>query len=357
MKVKDPYVKQEPPNSIQITPVEGCNFRCTFCGVQAITTRPGQLNGIMPVAMASAIAANIARAGWNPRIEINQQGEPTMHPEYWNIVAAFRKCLPKAYILMTSNGGGLLRSADGTVNENIHRLFKAGLNTLALDDYIAYKLVPRIEQQYSLHRLYPLYHYPADPQGNPHRRHTGKLITVLQDITISTKGTHSSLNNHAGLAFEKNDYGKGKRCARPFREMSIRVDGNVALCCVDWRGVYKIGSVLDTPIEDLWNNPRYEAARRKLVKGERTFGVCTGCDVISYRVGLLPDKLGKQAMPEPDAHTDEVIAEACGGGTLAPVVLRPWEITEMEIADAKRRAAQVAGAFAVPIEFFDKGGV
>lgn len=28
----------------------------------------------------------------------------------------------------------------------------------------------------------------------------------------------------------------GKRCAMPFREMAIRWDGSVALCCDDWRG-------------------------------------------------------------------------------------------------------------------------
>lgn len=329
---------QEPPNSIQFTITEGCNLRCSFCAISSITEHAGQYNAYMSKEHAEVIAGRIAAAGWNPRLEFAQHGEPSMHPAYWEIIAIFRKHLPKAYIMVTSNGGGFLRSADGTVDQNITRLMEAGCNNLALDNYIAYKVVPKLLAQYS--GPYPVYHYPQMKEASPHTRRPAHhhVITVLQDLTIADKGTHSYVNNHAGLAAPKNYRQAGKRCARPFREMSIRTDGNVTLCCVDWRGVHQCGNALNTPIEQIWNNVYFDAARRKLYLGQRDFGICDGCDVPSYRVGLLPDKFGKETMPPPTPETDAYIAEALGHGTLAPVVLRPWEIQEAQSSRARAKA-------------------
>lgn len=333
-------LRQDPPNAIQITPVEGCNLRCAFCGIQAITTRAGEYNGFMSLHDAGVIAHSIRQAGWNPRIEINQHGEPSMHPQIADIISLFRTALPKAYILMTSNGGGLLRTEWGTVDEQLARYFGAGLNVLALDNYEQYKLVPRILEKMTPHR-YPLFHYPEIRQASPHtrRHHNQHEIVILKDpTTLEGEGTHGTIINHAGNAFPPVQTKQGKRCAKPFREMSIRYDGNVALCCIDWRGAYQCGNVLTTPIQDVWNNAAFDAARRHLILGRRDFGVCNGCDNTSFRVGLLPDKYGKVKMPLPDEQSEAALAFALSKGTYAPVVLREWELDALAKNEAKSRA-------------------
>ena len=319
--------EQEPPYSIQIELTEGCNLRCPFCGLQGIREEgPNKNFKFMTQDTIQSIATQIHEAGWNARIEFAMHGEPTMHPEYHSMIGTFHNHAPKNQIMMTSNGGGLLRERRSSIN--IAMLFANGLSILALDEYDGINIVSKIRDKRDelIEMGFEVREYPADPEGNPHRRiGKRKLISLMVDPSISTAGTHSKLTNHAGAAFPKNEKQAGKRCHRPFREMSIRWDGNVAVCCNDWRGEFKCGNVVTDGLISTWNGEFFDAARRKLYLGQRDFGPCSGCDAVSYRVGLLPDKLGRETMEPVTAETNEIIDRALAGPSYTPAVKRPWE--------------------------------
>jgi radical SAM protein with 4Fe4S-binding SPASM domain len=258
-------------------------------------------------------------------------GEPTMHPDYISMVGLTRKLAPNFHIMMTSNGGGLLRKP-GPV-KNMEKLFEAGLDVLALDDYENANIIPKIrlaidkERQQNLDYLphVTFYSYPEQPQGNPHRRRKDKICTFIQDINIAQKGTHSLLNNHAGAGAPPLTEPMKARCAKPFRELSVRFDGNVSVCCNDWRGTYKCGNIPKDGLEKIWNGAAMNAARQMLILGDRNFGPCAKCDAKSYRVGLLPDKFGKIKLPKPDVKTKAAIKAALAGAPYTAPVLREWE--------------------------------
>src|SRR5205814_2147465 len=111
-----------------------------------------------------------------------------------------------------------------------------------------------------------------------HNRVKHKRFVIIAPIDLSSHGTHSSLNNHCGAGGPLDESMKHARCAKPFREISVRWDGSVSICCNDWRGVYKIGNVFKTPIKDLWQSPRFNAARHKLLHYDRDFAPCLGCN-------------------------------------------------------------------------------
>lgn len=300
--------KQHAPFAVQIELTQGCNLACSFCGINAIGYQQ-QHRGLdfMTLRTAESVAKQIAEHGWVPRIEFAMHGEPTLNPYRAVIVQTFREWLPKAYLLMTSNGGAL--AANTTVN--VDELFNAGLNTLALEDYKGVKLLAHILAHYK--GRVEIKRYPQNPTGNPHQRHNGQFITVLEDISTAKAGTHSSLNNHAGSAAPIDTSCQTKRCAKPFRELSIRWDGNVAICCNDWPGYYHCGNVVRDGLLTVWHGPAFDAARRELMARGRTFTPCMGCNALSYRVGLLPDPLGKQRLQRPTAQTDQAITEALKG--------------------------------------------
>lgn len=316
--------KQEPPFCIQIELVEGCNLRCPFCGINGIRTAE-RVYKAMTVKTAEAIASQIAAAGWNCRLEFAMHGEPTMHPDPASIVAIFRKHLPKASMLMLSNGGGL-QGREGLAK--IDALFRAGLNTLGLDEYQNVKLVPKIVEQISkLNVAIDFYVYPDNPEGNPHARQTPKKkrLIHIRPIDVSSSGTHATLNNHAGAGAPKNLNGKGKPCAKPFRELSFRWDGSTAVCCNDWRGELATGSIHKEGLLGIWHGELMDEARKRLVVGLRDFGPCAGCDAVSYRVGLLPDKLGRVKLPKPTPAGLEKLRTACKRKPLTKPVKREWE--------------------------------
>jgi radical SAM protein with 4Fe4S-binding SPASM domain len=329
--------KQHPPYTVKVELSEGCNLACTFCGINGIREKPGSLFLFMSMMTARNIArqlgALVREQHWNPHIEFTMHGEPTMNPEFVDIINVFRKALPKTQLMLTSNGGGLLK---GDTVKTLNSLFlDAGLNILALDDYDGVKIVGKIRQRVQEHPLgldprIEWYEYPAERAGNPHTRRpvTTRMVTVIADLkhnAAEKKGVHSNIANHCGAGGPRDPTTMGRRCARPFRELAIRHNGNVAACCDDWRGEYNVGNVLKTPIEELWQNAEMQALRRKLYHGQRDFGPCLGCTSKSYRVGLLPDPQGKQSLPEPTADDLKVIAKATRKPYATIIIQRPWE--------------------------------
>lgn len=313
-------MKQEPPFTIKVELTEGCSLYCRFCGIRGIRTGPGSYK-FLPLLDAIHIARQIRRSGWNSKIEFAMRGEPTMHPDYIEIVRAFRKALPNTQLMMTSNGSGLLKRYGA--NRNINLLFNAGLNILLLDDYRHSKFVKAIKLKIVDRSDVTYYPKNGAIANKKHPIGTHRII-IIKDISIDTVMTRK-LSNHCGAAgrFVFDSY--NKRCARPFRELIIRYDLQVPLCCEDWRGVYDCGSVRNTSLDDIWNSGAFEAQRAMLYHKRRKYAPCYGCNSTSYRVGLLPDKLGKHTMPTPNEKHVATIINRQSHGSMTIPIRRPWE--------------------------------
>lgn len=301
---------QEAPFALQLEPVQGCNLGCDFCAIHAIGyQKKARGTDVMDPAIAQCVAQQVKDLGWNPRVEYAMHGEPTLHPDLASLIEPFRSY----YTLVTSNGGGLLLGTVGQVQD----LFDAGLNTLALDDYETNRMIERFLENIG-HTAgaspFDVFFYPGDKKASPHTRYSGQRIVIIKDLTEATAGTHSDVHNSAGDAGPLDRSMNTARCAKPFREIAVRWDGSVALCCNDWPGSYKIGNVMTDGLEAIWQHERMQAARKALYNGRRDLvPVCDGCTAKSYRVGLLPDKKGKTDLPLPTFDDHQIIEEAMSG--------------------------------------------
>jgi radical SAM protein with 4Fe4S-binding SPASM domain len=314
--------KQEPPFCIQVEFTEGCNLMCQFCGIQGIREKAGGPYKFMTPELARKVALDIKKAGWSSRIEFAMHGEPTMNPNFIELVKIFRETLPNNQLMMTSNGGGLLKDT----KERVAALFAAGLNILALDDYKRVAIVPKVRER--LPDGIVLKDYPKDGlDWSPHRRRpkSTKMIIVIQDLADGAGGTHSTITNHCGCGSPPNNKAVGKRCAKPFRELGVRWNGDIAGCCNDFRGVFKVGNCAKTSLAELWQSKYLQAMRKKMFAGQRDFGACRGCDYLTYRNGLLPDHAGKESLPAPTKRDNELVREACSGQPFTTPCRRPWE--------------------------------
>lgn len=298
---------QQPPNSIQIELSVGCNLACSFCGINNVEI---PVRKFMTPDTASRIAANIARTGWRSRIEFALRGEPSLNPNRLDVIRAIRKELPKSSLMMLSNGVGFIKNPV----ESVRAILDAGLNTLCLERYEGINYGQRIASAW-LAAGERVTEYPTDRSGNPHQRFMGKRVVMVADIAKETQGTHRTPNNHAGYGADPVEY--NKPCARPFREVSISYDGAVKMCCIAWAGEMRCGNAAQTELVEIWNNERFFAVRQKLLRGERDFGLCDGCDQPSFRVGLLPDPAGKKKdmYPPADETTMRIINEMIAEGT------------------------------------------
>jgi len=288
----------------------------------------------MSIETATLLAQMLADAReedhrWNPRLESCMHGEPTLNPDIHEIHRVMRDLNPRLPQMMLTNGGGIARAPD--IMEYIHNLRRAGLNILAIDSYDYSKPIWSKIMAAMKDAEYPFSMYPDDEDGNPHRRtpvFTFRVVFV-RDISQQTIGTHSVLNTHCGAGMPPSR--RDSPCAKPFRELNVRYDGNVSVCCNDYRGEYHVGNIRDfSTLTKLWQSDRFLAARRKLYPGLRDFHPCSSCDAISYRPGLLPDQYGKMDLNAAGDWDEQVIREALADGPWATVVKRIWECTYCE---------------------------
>lgn len=322
---------QDPPFCVQIELVEGCTLSCEFCGINGIREKAGNFKFMTDetvIRVGMQLAEVIRDHGWNPRIEFAMHGEPSMHPNLVHVIGALRKFLPKQNMVLFSNGSGFIKAP-----WMMDQLLNAGLNAIGLDAYEHVNIVPRLMALYKQHHSaededdgFPIFYYPQQKEHSLHvgKRKVPKSIVVIQDISKADDGNHSSLNTHCGGGMEP-PATITARCAKPFRELAIRWDGNVAICCNDFRGVYKVGNIHHIPLHELWNHPYFNAARRILMTGDRHFAPCASCNAKSMRVGLLPDKMGKVKMEPPSEQDWEDVKKAAFGDPFTPPVRRSWE--------------------------------
>lgn len=308
--------QQEAPFTIKIEATEGCNLGCSFCGIHSIGLGQVGAKGsrYMVPEIAQSVAEQAFALGWNFRVEMAMHGEPTLNPALPELIRPFAS----QYVMVTSNGGGLLMDTVARVQA----LFDAGLNTLALDDYQTNRIIERFLENtgYNLGASpFDIRFYPKDKSANPHRRHKGQMISVMEDLNEATAGTHADVHNTAGDSGPLDASFNDKRCARPFRELAVRWDGHVAICCMDWPGTFKVGNVMTDGLETIWQHERMQAAREALYHRRRDLiPTCDGCTAKSYRVGLLPDKKGRVELPMPTFDTTTIIEEACEGEPYTP---------------------------------------
>lgn len=320
--------KQDPPFSIQVEFTEGCNRGCNFCGLRGMRKTGTEPYYFMTKETAIQIVDEIARVGWKSRIIFSMHGEPTLNKNWLKIIRLFRAKLPNAILSMMTNGQGIVTNDPEDFEAILSKIRKSGLNDLIIDMYTPNDDGHAIRTMCNstgtpyevLDKGVPLY-------GNSHSKFRILFNPPIQTDEGAAINRH--LCNHCGAAAPLDYAYEGKRCARPFREMTFRYDGSVALCCNDFRGQYPIGNIMERDIESIWQDKRFKAARILLYAGERgAFVPCKGCNALSHRVGLLPDLKGKQEMPEP---TDKIRAFAasvaeendplCGDN----FVVREWE--------------------------------
>lgn len=282
------------PWSIQVELVEGCNRMCKFCGIHGIRDGVGNYK-MMPMDVAIAIVDGCSTFCPNARYEFAMHGEPTMHPQYLEIISRFREALPKAQLQMTTNGRVFMKSQEW-MQVKIEELLDAGLDFVLLDTYYPERDVLR-EMAYALECIEVLDFYNdmvprhMSPWHNHHRKLHDTVILLDDLLDNNGKARSRVIYNHAGNSgmIPALDVPLGKTCTLPFREMAFRWDGSVSLCCHDWGDEYHIANILEMSIDSIWNHDRFNAARRFLRHKMRAFNPCSRCDIGSGgRSGLLP---------------------------------------------------------------------
>lgn len=321
---------QHPPYIVEIEPTEGCNLGCSFCGIRGMRKKGTTPWNFMTIKQAADIAKKIRDAGWNSFIVFCGHGEPTLNKNLLNIIKIFRHYLPNNVMQLMNNGYGF-RHGIFDIRHFFTELQRIEFNDVLFDvyspngDWNAVKEIPDITGELK----------QIGVNGEKYNYRGKELRVALYPMEIDPKlQLYRRLDNHLGAAapYDYSEHAINRRCQKPFRHFFIRHNGEAALCCDDFRGVFKIGNVKDYDnINDLWNNEVYQAARIMLYIGKRELRPCYGCNYSPIRAGLIPDPSGKDKDVMPKELSDEareILRKAFDEKNAPILIRRKWETDE-----------------------------
>lgn len=283
-----PFGQPERPWSVQLELVEGCTRQCPFCGINAIRSKPGDFK-FMTKATALRCATGLASLCPTARYEFAMHGEPLAHPQRLDMIGLFRSALPDAQFQVTTNGAWL----SGDIRGRAQELFDAGIDFIVLDTYEPEreKLRKSALMCRDVFDVLDFYANNVQVYAN-HRRKLNRTIVLMDDIGLRDgESSQRVVLNHAGSNPSKLpiSVSLASTCTNVFRELSVCWNGDVCVCCMDWRHEQVMGNVNEQSPQEIWIGERFQAARAMLQSHDRRFRPCCRCDKkAGPRVGLLP---------------------------------------------------------------------
>jgi len=298
------------PWSVHIELTEGCNRRCKFCGIHSLyREKEDMIYKYMTVDTAKNMAIDLNQWLGKVRIEFAMQGEPLLNPNAFKIFNLFRTFFPKAQLMVTSNMDPV-RHGKKFNHDLIKKLFVSGIN-LVLADYYLPNSISYDEFYVGLKNnslgVEVSDYFKDKPQVWMYQSPTMQKIVVMDNT--ENRDWKRSMNNQAGNLDPKFVESEGfkigklphnKRCHHPFREMAIKYDGSVAICCMDWQREGLIGQFPEQHYKQIWESQQMNWVRKMLIEGRRDLlSPCDRCNYHANKVGLCKDPYGDQkVIPE-----------------------------------------------------------
>lgn len=240
-------------NHVEVETINRCNGVCSFCPVNRNADPREEKR--MERGLFEEIVGQLAEMDYAGRFTTFSNNEPLLDERIieWNAYA--REHLPHARMHLFTNG--TLLTLD---------------KFLALADILDELVIDNYQQDLQLIK-------PCREIQEYCARHP----ELARKVTIVLRKPQEILTSRGGDAPNRKsvgDYGKD-RCLLPFKQLIIRPDGKVSLCCNDATGKYTLGDLTKESIRDVWYGPRFKMVRECLYKGRENWGNCRGCDTFS----------------------------------------------------------------------------
>lgn len=238
---------------IEIETINRCNGSCSFCPVNC-NVDP-RVERIMDVSLFESIVGQLEEMDYAGRFTTFSNNEPLLDERIIEFNRYARKHLPKAHMHLFTNGTLLTIDKFAALTEV--------LDELVIDNY---------HQELQLIR--PCVEIQEYCKSHPEL--TSKVTIVLrkpQEILTSRGG-------NAPNRKKVNQYGKD-RCLLPFKQIIVRPDGKVSLCCNDATGKYTLGDLTKESLHDVWYGAKFSMVRKCLYEGRENWGNCKFCDTFS----------------------------------------------------------------------------
>lgn len=237
-------------DNIEVETINRCNGNCSFCPVSR-SADPREKK-IMSRDLFESIVCQLEEINYSGRFTTYSNNEPLLDERIVSFNQFAREHLPNARMHLFTNGTLL------TMDKFI-----------ALTDVLDELIIDNYHQQLEL--IKPCEQIKEYCEIHPE---------LKKKVTISLRKPQEILTSRGGTAPNRKElveYRK-ERCVLPFKQMIIRPDGKISLCCNDALGRYTLGDVNKESLLDIWYGSGFQMVRKCLYKGRENWGNCKNCD-------------------------------------------------------------------------------
>tara|TARA_Y100000590_G_scaffold305812_1_gene344963 strand:+ start:202 stop:1125 length:924 start_codon:yes stop_codon:yes gene_type:complete len=236
---------------LDINPTELCNRRCVFCPRSDVDLYPNQ-NLHISLDLCSKIADELRSLNYKGGVALSGYGEPTLHPEFIEMVKIFGKDIRTE----------LITSGDFITPQVAADLYKAGISQILVSLYNGPHQVEPFHEIFAKAKV-PRSHY------------------FLRDRWYNMESDYGvKLTNRAGTVTEGNQVEvlENRPCFYTHYSMSIDWNGDVLLCVQDWNKKIKMGNLNNQSLLEVWSSPNFNKYRKVLGNGKRALMPCKACN-------------------------------------------------------------------------------
>lgn len=237
-------------NHIEVETINRCNGNCSFCPVNR--NNDPREKAVMTEELFRKIVDELAENDYSGRFTTFSNNEPLLDDRIVALNQYAREHLPHARMHLFTNG--TLFTLDKFIAlTNI-------LDELIIDNY-----------QQDLELIGPCREIERYCKMHPN---------LSKKVTIVLRKPKEILTSRGGMAPNRKElvkYGKD-RCVLPYKQMIVRPDGRVSLCCNDAVGKYTLGDVNNESLLDIWYGTKFQMVRKCLYEGRQNWGDCQFCD-------------------------------------------------------------------------------
>lgn len=237
-------------NHIEVETINRCNGSCSFCPVNK--NHDPRVKAVMTEELFHKIVGELAQLDYHGRFTTFSNNEPLLDERIIEFNRYARKLLPHARMHLFTNG--TLLTLDKFV---------------ALSDILDELIIDNYQQELQLIR-------PCQEIVE----YCGKHPELTKKVTIVLRKPQEILTSRGGNAPNRKnvpDYGMD-RCVLPYKQIIIRPDGKVSLCCNDAYGKYTLGDVGKETLSEIWYGDKFRMVRKCLYEGRKNWGDCRHCD-------------------------------------------------------------------------------
>jgi len=322
-------VKYGPIGQVYLELTNACNFDCTFCPNSIMTRKLG----FMKKELAERILDEIVRMNLTKRVMFHLMGEPTLHPDYLDLIYYAKE--RGLEVILNTNGSRLGDDAldqilDGCVyrliisyqtpNERTFAMRKAQIGFERYSAILKRVLEKKVElgsrTRVELHLLNSIdaellgldedfmvmrtrqdavdvieewlrfgERLVRDHKDFPRLGNAPDLgcidlkkgfkVEVLKDVFIVSRKLTSWGNTMV----------KGKRiipaivggCDGVLEQFGVQWDGTCVICCVDFDGRTNMGNLNTSSLEEIWLSPRLDRIRQGFRRCQLVHPYCRKC--------------------------------------------------------------------------------